>query len=308
MKSTQSSDGANDELLTPAAALQALAQEVSSLFTLPDLVIRAMRVMDSPTASSDDLIEVIELDAGLAATVLKLANSALYGHLGRVKTLSHAVALIGHKALRDLVLATSAVQTFRDIPAEFVDMETFWDNSITCAVLARLIARYARLKDVETLFLGGLLHGVGRLVFYARRPVQYREVISLAHSEEISIAQAERKVFGFDFTDVGAALLHAWQLPPRLVVAVRDQATANTPADYEKDVAVIHLASCMAMRLAPCLKTAPPDERYCPDEQATQSMQALGLSPAALAEIDLEALAASLEVIEIIRPGSSTIF
>jgi hypothetical protein len=89
---------------------------------------------------------------------------------------------------------------------------------------------------------------------------------------------------------------------------VRDQATANTPADYEKDVAVIHLASCMAMRLAPCLKTAPPDERYCPDEQATQSMQALGLSPAALAEIDLEALAASLEVIEIIRPGSSTIF
>ena len=294
--------------MTPAAMLQALANEVSTLFTLPDLVIRALKVMDSPSASADDLIEVIELDAGLAATILKLANSALYGHLGRVKSLEHAVALIGHKSLRDLVLATSAVQSFHDIPVEFVDMETFWDNSITCAVLARLIARHAKLKDVETLFLGGLLHGVGRLVFYARRPVEYREVISKAETMNMAITDAERAVFGFDFSDVGAALLHAWQLPPRLVVAVRDQTADSTPPEYEKDVAVIQLASCMAMRLAPCLKTQIPVETYCPDAQAISNMQKLGISPAALAEIDLEALAASMEVIEIIHPGSSTIF
>ncbi|MBP9916510.1 MAG: HDOD domain-containing protein, partial [Thiobacillaceae bacterium] len=88
---------------------QELAGEVSSLFSLPDLVIRACAVMDSPTATAQDLIEVIEMDANLVATVLRLANSALYAGRGNIATLNRAVALIGQNAVRDLVLATAAV-------------------------------------------------------------------------------------------------------------------------------------------------------------------------------------------------------
>ena len=123
-----------------------LAREVSTLFSLPDLVIRASAVMDSPTATAQDLVEVIELDANLALTVLRLSNSALYGGRGRIETLRHAVALIGHNALRDLVLATAAVKVFRDIPAEFLDMVTYWENSTTyistTAFLLELFAGY----------------------------------------------------------------------------------------------------------------------------------------------------------------------
>jgi HD-like signal output (HDOD) protein len=292
------------DALTP----EALVGEVSSLFTLPDLVVRALGVMDSPKASAQDLVEVIELDAGLAAMVLKLANSAMYGHMGRVDTLGRAVALIGHKALRDLVLATSAVRTFKDIPAEFVDMDTFWDSSITCGVLARLIARYARLTEVETLFLGGLLHGVGRLVFYARRPAQYREVIALTQTQGLRLHLAERAVFGFDFTAVGAALMQAWHLPERLVATLRDQHAETPPPGLEKEVAAIRLACAMTEHLAPCLKSQEPGEDFKPDEEIAPTLTTLGLSPAALAEINMEALAASLEVIEIMHPGASIIF
>jgi len=285
-----------------------LASEVSSLFSLPDLVTRACTVMESPTASAQDLVEVIELDTNLTATVLRLANSALYGSRGKVETLTRAVALIGHNALRDLVLATAAVNTFRDIPAEFVDMNTFWDNSATSAVLARLIADRLRMRDGESLFLAGLLLGVGRLVFYVRRPAQYREALRHAQQNEISLTDAERRVFGFSHAELGAALLESWGLPKKLTLAVRYQLDPASAPDFAKEVAVIHLAGDLAANLAPCLKTEYEPETYRPDNRAKDSMQLLGISPATLKEISLEGQAASLEISEILHPCTSVTY
>ena len=286
---------------------QTLASEVSSLFSLPDLMVRVSALMDSPTATTRELVAAIELDAGLAATVLRLANSALYGH-GRVESLAHAVAIIGHKALRDLVLAVSAVRAFRDIPTEFVDMDTFWENSITCAVLAQQIGRHARLAESEALFLAGLLHGVGRLVFYARRPKEYREVLQRARGGEESLVAAERQVFGFCHAELGAALLEQWGLPMKLRVAVAHQFKPDTAVAHQKEVAAVHLAADMAAHLAPCIKRHQAPEAYVPGPVAAAAMETLGLKREDLAPINLEAMAASLEVIEIISPGASTIF
>lgn len=292
----------------PATTPASLAEEVHSLFSLPDLVFRACKVMDSPTATAQDLVEVVQLDANLVATVLRLANSAMYGQRGRVDTLTRAVALIGHRALRDLVLAASAVKVFRDIPPEFVDMDTFWDNSTTCAVFARLAASYLRMKDGDSLFLAGLLHSVGRLVFYVRRPAEYREVLRLAQADGLDLVEGERRVFGFSHAEVGAALLESWGLPEKLHQTVRHQLASDAAPDFVREVAVIHLAATQAAQLAPCLKTAMEPEPFTPDAQVANSMKLLGLSRATLEEIRLETLASGLEVLEIIHPGTSIVF
>lgn len=294
--------------MTAQTTPQSLASEVSSLFTLPDLVVRAMEIMDVPDSSAQDLVEVIELDAGLAATILRLANSALYGQRGRVETLTRAVALIGTKALRELVLATASIRTFKDIPAEFVDMNTYWDSSITGGVIARLIASHLRIRDNETLFLAGLLHGVGRLVFYVRRPVEYREVLRRVKEDGQDLLAAEQAVFSFSHAAVGAALFQAWGLPERLQVAVAYQLAPDQAPAFPQEVAIVHLAADMAANLAPCLKTDREAGPYQPDQLAQSNMKALGLSPAMLEETRLEAMAASLEVIEIMHPGANIIF
>jgi len=293
---------------TESTTPQSLAAEVTSLFAMPDLVLRASAIMDSPTGTAKELVEVIELDAGLTATVLKLANSALYGHLGKVDTLSRAVTMIGHNALKNLVLATSAVRAFKDIPPGFVDMETYWDNSITCGVLAKLLAHQAKLPDGEALFIAGLLHGVGRLVFYAKRPAQYRQVLERVQNGEGNVAAAEHQVFGFDYADLGAALLGAWKLPEKLQMAVAFQLTPTAAPAHPKEVAVVHLASSLAANLAPCLKTKEEPSDFAPGPDDNAALATLGLAPAELVEIRMEALAASLEVIEIIHPGATTIF
>lgn len=284
-----------------------LASEVTSLFALPDLVLRISAVMDAPTGSAQELVDLIELDAGLAATVLRLANSALYGH-GRVETLSHAVAMVGHKALRDLVLATSAVRAFKDIPEGFVDMDTFWENSITCAVLAQQIARRARLRESDVLFIAGLLHGVGRLIFYARKPREYRDVLQRAKDGKSALVAAERQAFGFTYAELGAALLEVWGLPQKLRTAVAYQLNPAAAPSFRKEAAVAALANDMATHLSPCIKTRQAPTAYVPGETALAAMETLGLASADLDQLSLEALATSLEVVEIIHPGATTIF
>lgn len=286
---------------------QSLASEVSTLFALPDVALRACTVMDSPTSSARELVAVIELDAGLTSTVLRLANSALYGQSGRVENLSRAVTLIGHQALRDLVLATSAVQTFRDIPEAFMDMDTFWANSISCGVLADLIARRLRLAERGTLFIAGLMHGVGRLVFYATRPTEYREVLRRVNAEGADLIAAERQVFGFTYAELGAALLQAWDLPEKLQVLVGHQLTPAKAPAFAREAAVVHLARDMTATLAPCLKTKAPLASYTPDP-AYLSELGLDLSQTDLDDIRLDAMATSLEIIEIVRPGSTVIY
>lgn len=285
---------------------QSLAKEATTLFTLPDVVLRANAVMASPKGTSHELVKVIEVDAGLTARVLRLANSILYGYFGRVENLTHALAIVGHNALRDLVLASAAVKTFQNIPAEFVDMDTFWDNSITCAVLTQQIARRLRLPESESLFISGLLHGVGRLVFYARRPNEYRMAIHLARGGEQELTAAERSIFGFTYAELGAALLTAWGLPRKLCLAVEYQLEPDQAPGHQKEAALLHLANAMTARLAPCLKTREQPEPFAPDLISFAAK--LGLSQADLEQLQLTALAASIEIIEIIHPNATTLY
>ncbi len=285
---------------------QSLAREATTLFTLPDVVLRANAVMASPKGSSHDLVQVIELDAGLAARVLRLANSILYGHFGRVDSLSHALAIVGHDALRDLVLASAAVRTFTHIPAEFVDMDVFWDNSITCGVLAQQLAQRQRLPESQSMFVPGLLHGVGRLVFYARRPNEYRMAINLARDGKHDLTAAERDTFGFSYAELGAALLTAWGLPRKLCTAVEYQLAPEQAPAYHKEAALLCLANAMADRLAPCLKSREQPEPFSP--ALISFAEKMSLNPGDLEQIQVAALAASLEVIEIIHPNATTLF
>jgi HD-like signal output (HDOD) protein len=280
---------------------QQLAQEVETLFSLPDIAIRLNELIDQPDTSTQDLVEVVQLDAGIAATVLRLANSAWYGLPSKVDTISRAITLIGQRALRDLVLSTSVIRTFKGISAEFVDMRDFWDNSVTCGVVTRNLAQKVRMRETERMFLAGLLHKVGRLVFYASRPVQYRQVLQDRQHGEAAIIEAERAVFGFDYAQLGAALLRAWRVPSALDEVVEYQLAPLDAPNQVKEAAIVHMAADIAFHMAPDIKA-----RFQLGEYNLTFLESawdtLNLERAVLAEIMQTSLIQSFELLEIINP------
>lgn len=280
---------------------QQLVQDVEHLFSLPDVAIRINELIDDPDATTKDLVDVVQLDAGIAATVLRLANSAWYGLPAKVDSISRAITLIGMKALRDLVLSTSVITTFKGISPEFVDMMDFWDNSVTCGVVSRNLAKKCGLRECERMFLAGLLHKVGRLVFYASRPVQYRQVLLEKDHGEAAVIEAERAVFGFTYAELGAALLRAWRLPESLDELIAHQLRPAEAPHYPREAAIVHVAADIAFHMSPDIKARFELGEYTLtfDEAAWQG---LGLERGVLTEIMQTSLVQSFELLEIVNP------
>lgn len=285
---------------------QQLAHEVETLFSLPDVAIRLNQLIDQPDTSIQDLVEVVQLDAGIAATVLRLANSAWYGLPSKVDTISRAITLIGQKALRDLVMSTSVITTFKGISSEFVDMRDFWDNSVTCGVVTRNLALKSGMRDAERMFLAGLLHKVGRLVFYASRPVQYRQVLQDRANGEAAIIAAEEAVFGFNYAQLGAALLRAWRVPAALDELVEFQLDPLQAPNQPKESAIVHVAGDIAYHMAPDIKARFQLGEYNLTfrESAWESLE---LERNVLAEVMQNSLIQAFELLEIINPRAPMI-
>ena len=95
---------------TPAAArLHDLVRDVAALASLPGACHRVMQLADDQRASAREIAEIIDLDPGLCARLLRLVNSPYYGLLCQIENVAHAVQIIGTNALRNLALATGAV-------------------------------------------------------------------------------------------------------------------------------------------------------------------------------------------------------
>ena len=280
---------------------QQLVQEVEHLFSLPDVAVRLNELIDQPDTSTKQLVDVVQLDAGIAATVLRLANSAWYGLPSRVDTISRAITLIGLKALRDLVLSTSVITTFKGISSEFVDMMDFWDNSVTCGVVTRNLAQRCGVKESERMFLAGLLHKVGRLVFYISRPVQYRQVLMDKDMGEPAVVEAEHQVFGFSHAELGGALLRHWRVPEALDEVIAYQLNPFEAPYYQKEASILHMAADMAFHMAPDIKARDELGEYnlTFDEDVWAS---LGQPRESIAEIMQSSLIQSFELLEIVNP------
>ena len=86
-----------------------LVRDVAALASLPGACHRVMQLADDQRASAREMAEVIDLEPGLCARLLRLVNSPYYGLPCQIESVAHAVQIIGTNALRNLALATGAV-------------------------------------------------------------------------------------------------------------------------------------------------------------------------------------------------------
>jgi HD-like signal output (HDOD) protein len=144
--------------------LEWLVSETATVYSLPLFYEKLTAIINHPRCSIDDIANIITEDQGLTARLLKLANSPMFGYFSKIDTIGKAVTIIGTEQLRDLALAMSVIEIFKNIPKEMFDMESFWQHSIACGIVARSLATYRRETNVERYFAAGILHDVGQLV------------------------------------------------------------------------------------------------------------------------------------------------
>lgn len=282
-----------------------IIKDINQLVSLPDAVMRANQLLDSPNANAEEIGEVIGHDPALSAQLLKLVNSAFYNFPNQIDTISRAITLIGLDELRSLIIASTSTQSFNRLAPETIDMDAFWQRSVYCGLVAKKLASLLREENGETLFLTGLLHDIGRLILFASQPELAQQIVELAAQKGKRLAEVEVEVLGFAASEIGAALLKSWQLPQRLWDPVQNQLTPDKSATYSFEAKLLNLALQVTDCVEPELKTGKPL-----DIEPLQLPKVAGLELSSK-QLDMLAMDASLdsfEVLAIINPQATMIF
>lgn len=223
--------------------IEQLIECSGDLGSLPAVVIRINQAIDDPNSNAAKIGRIVNEDPALTAQLLKLVNSPFYGFRSRIDTVFRAIAIIGHRELRHLVLTAHALKTFSDMPNELISMPIYWRRSLSVGVMTRILAAYARERDIERLFISGLLHDIGSLLIYQQLPHEASDIIMRSKTQGLWIRDLEEEVLGFDHAEVGGALLEAWGLPAVLVDSVRYHLQPeNAPEEHQKAAMIVNLA------------------------------------------------------------------
>ena len=222
-----------------------LVKGVIKLVSLPEIFIRVNQVMEDPKHDAKQLGDVISHDPALTVRILRIVNSAYYALAVKIELVSRAVSVIGEQDLRNLILATSAVDVFKRMPNQLVDIDLFWRHSVHTGIVARLLSRQCNILHGERLFVAGLLHDIGKLVLYYKEMELSQQVLLKASESDGVVFRAEQEVIGYTHADVGGALIDAWQLADTLKEVVTYHHHPLRSKKYRMETSLVHIADCV---------------------------------------------------------------
>jgi len=256
-----------------------LAKELSSgrveLPSFPDAAARVQQVLSDPAVSSERIARVIGADAGLAARVLTMSNSAVL-HRGTtpVADLKVAVTRIGHDNIRAAALAYANAQLRRapELAPIRPQLEACWRDGIRVASLAHSLAKETRCVRTDEAMLTGLLHNIGKLYIIARAPRNPGSAPAL----DATIVE--------DWSaSIGKAVAQNWKLPEDIANAIGGQREIDRTHEEPPDLLdLLIVAVQVAAKMA----------AHAPDDAGLARLPAavaLGLSESTFKRVALDA-------------------
>jgi len=224
------------------ASAREVVRSVKDLCSLPDIYLQLQKLLQDPHAVLDDIARVISQDPALSARLLRIVNSPVYGFQSHIETLPRAIIVVGLEDLQHLVLATTVMDRFDSLPAEWVDMTAFWMRSVHCALVCKRLANSSAALHADRLFLAGLLHDVGSLALYQTMPDQALRVLRATNHDRRLLIGIEQTLIGFTHAEVGRELLKSWGLPESLYNVVGDYPEPSMAQSHKLDAYILNLA------------------------------------------------------------------
>jgi len=168
---------------------------------------------NNPKNGAADLEKLIVPDKAISAELLRVSNSAFYGRSGKVKILRDALAVLGIKATKNLVIylstktmaATYKSETFKRYLNRY---------PIYSALVAQNIALETKLRpQADEAFLSALLHSIGMNIMALQKQGHYSDMIDACEKNQWDLTKLEKQSYGTTHSTLGKRAAEAWKLP-----------------------------------------------------------------------------------------------
>jgi putative nucleotidyltransferase with HDIG domain len=226
-----------------------LIHNLGDLPPLPQVATRIIRISADSDTSSEELQRLIRTDQALTAQVLKVANSAMFGRVREVTTLTQAILTLGFFTTRSVALASSVKNLFSRGPVGLQE-RILWEHALVTAITGSAFSRSMGFPAIEEVFLAGLMHDIGKGVLTLKFPEGYAALLRRVSEKEEDVLSLELDTFGFDHAMVGEALLQSWNLTESIEAVVRwHHDPPGAAAEHRRLVALVALGNQLAIDL-----------------------------------------------------------
>ncbi len=234
-------------------------QKIKNTGKLPSpsgVALKLMRLVDDEASTLTQITATVESDPALAARMIKLVNSSLYGASRTIASVSTAVNLLGRNTVKNLALGMSLLSSHRKSMSKAFDFEQFWSESVARAVAARGLAKQFGGCAPDEAFTVALLSQIGRIALATAFPMEYDDLLGKVHGSSLSVLlDAERRAFQIDHNDLTVAMMADWRLADVFCEAVRCQNSIDgmrlgDDSRVARISKTLHMAGAMASVLA----------------------------------------------------------
>ena len=164
--------------------------------------------------------EVISIDPGMSAAVIKIVNSPVFGLSQKISSIPQAVVMLGVDRVTSILKTLLLRKSMAHLESR-MDMNLFWQSSVSVAGVASTICRQLNLAMADEAYSLGLFHNCG-IPMMAARYEDYQSVMEFSYSrEDGKITREEFAKYGVHHAAAGYRLARVWNLPEMICVAVK---------------------------------------------------------------------------------------
>ncbi len=222
------------------ATPESLVRKLTDLPPAPKVLHTLQRLLMTPDVSLGRIAEVVKLEPGLSAKVVRMANSAHFGRGAAVEDIMEAIQRVGLQGVHELVTFAVASQLVgRPLRAYRLEAQAVWSRAVACAIAAGSLAERSNANRSEA-YTAGLMHGLGLVVidkYWSKQWPPRRALASAGYPADHAFE--ERDWLGFSHAEAGAALLELWGFSEGVTTAVRHQLAPEESPPAHRPVSMI---------------------------------------------------------------------
>lgn len=184
----------------------------------PAILVELRKLLDADAFDSRRVSQLISRDVALAASVIRIANSPMFGLQRPASSITQALALLGSRQILNLVVGQLLKRAGETNPG--MRLERFWERAALSAnVCSQLVGRL-RGSSRDTAYCFGLFRDCGIPMMMQRFP-EYRETLQVANRSNLPFTAVEDNRHGVDHAVIGYLLARSWRLSDTLCAAIR---------------------------------------------------------------------------------------
>jgi HD-like signal output (HDOD) protein len=216
---------------------------LADLPPFPAVAVQLMRLFSKPDADIVEIGRIVAHDQVFASRVLQMANSPLFAVRSEVRSISHAIILLGMNRVRAITM-TRALGDFVWPALKFRALQVCWKNSLAGAILSEKLANACKM-DPDFAYVAGLMRDIGRLGLLVKYPEPYANLLAVSEENCYDLLATEYELFDVDHCQAGAWITEDLHFLAELREVIAWHHETLDPKSFRM-VHLVHIADLMA--------------------------------------------------------------